>query len=296
MAVSTPVLGEFDAVPSLEQLAAYLQPPSPEAVDGNPIYAHRPYVWFNSVCTMDGVTSFSEPDAMGAPAIAMKSIAPDGARADWRVLNAGRAMADAVLHGGETARVEASFPCGILEADLSAWREQRTATPLVQVLLTRTGRIVPDATIFDAAHSAVILTVPSGAAEVQRCFGGRVPRHVHVQEFAESEPGAGLDLTAALAYLRSERGIRYLDVCAGGSVACKLASCGLLDEIRVTYASQLVGACTGALQRPNVFGHVGLGFGRQIVAQYVGIRLAGPHHLMVRACVQLAPYRVAQEA
>lgn len=72
-----------------------------------------PYVWSNTVSTVDGLTNFAP---IGLPAadvadVALRSLDPLLSAADFKLLNSGWAMADAILISGQITRHELHASC-----------------------------------------------------------------------------------------------------------------------------------------------------------------------------------------
>jgi hypothetical protein len=67
--------------------------------DVNTHIKNRPYAWSNSITTIDGYMHFLEPKEKDVGFIGMKHVdgISEDQKADWRLLNAGWAFADAVL-------------------------------------------------------------------------------------------------------------------------------------------------------------------------------------------------------
>ncbi|KAH6570413.1 hypothetical protein BASA60_007747 [Batrachochytrium salamandrivorans] len=91
----TPRLGELDSPDiSIEDIASFY------SIDGVAVSDTRPYTWTNSVTTLDGIIHFGDESMVGD--VALKNVPGIGhwSEADWRLLNAGWAHADAVLITG----------------------------------------------------------------------------------------------------------------------------------------------------------------------------------------------------
>ncbi|KAJ3101167.1 hypothetical protein HDU96_010116 [Phlyctochytrium bullatum] len=83
----------------------HVKPNEVQAVD-------LPYAWSNSVATLDGVLHFLDPGSCVSD-IALKSVADEDSFADYRLLNGGWSMADAVLITGQILRHEPDAKCAI---------------------------------------------------------------------------------------------------------------------------------------------------------------------------------------
>lgn len=192
-----------------EQLAGYRpwERPHPD----------RPLVAVNFVTTLDG-----------RAAIGGRS-GPIGSAVDTRMLAGLRTRFDAVMIGAGTMRAERyGRPVPGQEA---RERRERIGLPHEPLTVIVSGRLdLPwDAPLFSEGGRVLIFTAaetepPETAASV------RVVRH----------PGA-VDLRAALAHLRRERGVRAL-ICEGGPrLHAELQAQGLVDELFLTVAPRLSG-------------------------------------------------------
>lgn len=177
----------------------------------------RPYVVSNFAVTIDGHATIEG------------RAGPIGSRVDLRMLMRLRALADAVMVGAGTVRVERYGP---LLADESLREQRRSAgrpPDPVAVIPTRTAELPWDAGLFSDGRGDVRILAPEG------CAVPSTATPLRVMEF----PGA-IDLAAALRSLR-EDGVRTV-VCEGGPhLHAELLELGLVDELFVTFAPKLAG-------------------------------------------------------
>lgn len=222
-----------DAGPHLEVLVATASGPQPGARltpdsaerELTALYAHplpasgRTWLRANMVTTIDGA-------AWGATG---RSGSINNS-ADFRAFTAMRAMADVVLVGAGTVRIEGYTPVTV-PSELAATRAAAGLTPeLTTAVITRSGRL-PDAFFTpEAASSCLVLTTTEGALALE----GRFP--------ADRVVAAGevVDLPAALAELARRSLPRVL--CEGGpTLLGDLLAAGVVDELCVTTSPQMVG-------------------------------------------------------
>ena len=177
----------------------------------------RPYVVSNFALTWDGRVT------IGGRA------GPIGSSTDKRVLKRLRALADAVLVGAGTVRIETYGPL-LDDEDLRRERREagRSPDPLA-IVPTRTGELPWDAGLFTSGRGEVRVL----AAAESEVPATETP--VSVSRFDRE-----VDLAAALAQLREE-GCRSL-VCEGGPhLHAQLVELGIVDELFVTLAPKLAG-------------------------------------------------------
>jgi riboflavin-specific deaminase-like protein len=178
----------------------------------------RPYVATNFALTLDGEAT-----------IAGRS-GPIGTDADTEMLVGLRTRVDALMIGAGTMRAERY---GRVMGD-PAKRERResegfSAHPLMVIV---SGRLdLPwDAPLFTEGHGEVVVLTTSDVAPPETA----TPVHIERHERA-------IDLTAALADLRRNRGVRAL-LCEGGPhLHAQLLDERLVDELFVTHAPKLAG-------------------------------------------------------
>ncbi len=288
-----PRLAEFsDEFIPVEEIEAFY------TLDGIDVPAERPYTWSMSVATLDGVTSFLEPEALAGDTIALTHIKESGSEADWRLLNAGWLYADAVLGTGQIIRAEPEIKWIPVYEDLIEYRQKayKKPNPLpINIVLTATGDFDMRHPIFnDGRFLTVILTTKTGQArllkEIEKASACGFRPLEEGNTRLESFGGDTLDYCEVMRYLRAKLNIRYLDITAGGSLIAALAKERLIDETRITYAGHFSGHhnSTGDC-RPGLFD---LPKGQYFTPQnnplihYEGLRLHGKHHLFLRGSYQ----------
>lgn len=187
-----------------------------DLIEGAP--ADRPYVVTNFVLSLDGQATLGGRSG------------PLGSDADTAMLVGLRSKVDAVMIGGGTMRAERyGRPLGDPERRGRRERAGLSADPLMVIV---SGRLdLPwDAPLFTEPGGRVLIFTVSEADPPETACSLRVVRH-------EGE----VDLVAALAHLRAERGVRAL-LCEGGPrLHAQLIEAGLVDELFVTHAPKLAG-------------------------------------------------------
>jgi riboflavin-specific deaminase-like protein len=178
----------------------------------------RPYVVTNFAVTLDGkATLHGRSGAIGSDT-------------DTQMLVCLRTRVDAVMIGAGTMRAERyGRPLG---DPAKRGRRERRGLSQDPLLVIVSGRLdVPwDAQVFSDRGARVLIFTASEADPPETTAELRVVRH-----------DGRVDLLAALAHLRQERGVRAL-LCEGGPrLHAQLIDAGLVDELFVTHAPKLAG-------------------------------------------------------
>jgi riboflavin-specific deaminase-like protein len=197
-------------------------------------HGDRPYVVTNFAVTLDGKATLHGRSG------------PIGSDTDTEMVVCLRTTVDAVMIGAGTMRAERyGRPLG--DAAKRGRRERRGLSQDPALVIV-SGRLdIPwDAPVFADGQARVLIFTASEADPPDTAAHLRVVRH-----------DGHVDLTAALAYLRQERGVRAL-LCEGGPrLHAELIDAGLVDELFVTHAPKLAGGegpnlvtGLGELERP----------------------------------------------
>lgn len=198
--------------------------------------------------------------ADGAVTLGGRSGALGGAT-DRELMQVLRTMADVVLVGAGTVRVEGYGGVRVSDDDV-AWRRERGLDDQ-PVLAVVSGRLdlEPDDDVFaDAVRRPFLLTTDAAArargglfapvADVVTC-GGAGPTRPEARGDAPASSGGGagtVDLSVMLAELAARGGTRVL--CEGGPhLFGSLLEAGLVDELCVTIAPRVVGGVAGRIVR-----------------------------------------------
>ena len=176
----------------------------------------RPYVIINTVSSVDGRTAM-EGKAAGI-----------GSTTDRRTMRILRSKADAVMVGAGTLRAE-KLSLGLDPTD-------GVVQPLA-IIVTDTGEVpLEEHLIVEGGQEVLILLSDAAPKRV-------VDRLLTFEPVmrAPADPTGGVDFDAALRTLKAERGVECLAVEGGPGLNHALISRGLVDEIFLTVAPELLG-------------------------------------------------------
>ena len=176
----------------------------------------------NMISSLDGATAVGgRSGGLGGPV-------------DRLLFSVLRSLADVVLVGSGTARVERYGPVELPE-ELRAARRQRGQAPVPPIaVVTHSANLDWGSKLFRSAEQRTIVVAPGTTAAVKLA---------QAQQVADVfTAGAGcVDLRAALHGL-AERGLRHV-LCEGGPMlAASLAAAGLVDELCLTLSPKLAGS------------------------------------------------------
>jgi riboflavin-specific deaminase-like protein len=180
--------------------------------------ADRPYVVTNFAVTVDGKATLHGRSGT------------IGSERDTEMLVCLRTRVDAVMIGGGTMRAE-RYGRPVADPGRRGRRERRglSQDPLLVIV---SGRLdIPwDAPVFGDRGARVLIFSTSDTEPPETVAEVRVVRHE-----------GSIDLAKALAYLRTQRGVRAL-LCEGGPrLHAQLIDAALVDELFVTHAPKLAG-------------------------------------------------------
>ncbi|WP_018334424.1 pyrimidine reductase family protein [Actinomycetospora chiangmaiensis] len=191
----------------------------------HPAPADRPFVRVNFVASADGAVSVDGRST---------GLAAPGDRTVFGVL---RELADVIVAGSGTVRAE-NYRGARTSAPARARRRARgqAAVPPVAVV-TAAPRLDPGAALFtDTAVPPLVVTTTGAAPEARRRYGAVA----EVLDAGDLSPAAVLDALAA-------RGCRRV-LCEGGpALVGSFAGAGLVDELCLSLAPQLVGSGPGRI-------------------------------------------------
>jgi riboflavin biosynthesis pyrimidine reductase len=243
------------------------------------------FVTSNSVMSFDGLLSFWDPiegsrnGGIGPDEIALKHHEPvrnsDG---DWKMLNAGWMLADAVLLTANILFCEPNVICVPHFIDMQNYRSSelnKADGPLHVILVSANNyqRLLQefgsDSPIFQKAHCLIALrlagfldsTAASDAVNSLKQHFHAVNIHVKPYGALDDSDHQSVNQHQSAIFFRQlfdDLYIRYkvhrLEINAGGKVLAILVELGLLDEMRMTVSGQLVGSFNGrGERRPSLF-------------------------------------------
>ena len=190
----------------------------------HPISCRRPFVLVNMAMTADGKIATSN-----------RAVSSFGSRRDQEHLLELRATADAVMIGARTAESEGiTMGPGPLP-----YRQMRLSRGLAEynlrIIVSRTGSVNPESTVFRHHFSPTIVLTTSGAGSRRIAGLRKVADEVAI--FGREE----LDFLAALRWLRQQWNVRRLLCEGGGEVNDVLFRAGLVDELHLTICPGIFG-------------------------------------------------------
>lgn len=157
---------------------------------------------------------------------------PLGAPADRSAFMAMRAVADGVMVGAGTARIERYGPVKISQAAQTRRKERGQPEVPPLVLVSRRGLLSPDDTMFSGGYRPIVVTTGAALAE-----HSELVNLADVVECGETE----VDLPTAFRNL-ADMGFERI-LCEGGpSLLNSLLSHDLVDEMCVTFSPLIAGA------------------------------------------------------
>ncbi|MDR0841067.1 MAG: dihydrofolate reductase family protein [Christensenellaceae bacterium] len=169
--------GATAALPKVSQVYGALRMPMLEAY---------PYTFASLALTMDGKMAF--PETPGGVLIPKSNkLNPDGALADFFVLNALRAYSDAVINGTNTLRAEPDLRMTICDPELAEERSiylNKTLPHPLQVIISLDGQDIPfEHPIFHQDDVPVcVCTSPAGMEYLERHAQGNYVHAAHLGE------------------------------------------------------------------------------------------------------------------
>jgi riboflavin biosynthesis pyrimidine reductase len=249
------------------------------AYDGDlaiPLHADRLTVIANFVESLDGAVALDQHGGSGGGA------AVSGFnQTDRFVMGLLRAMADVVLVGAGTVRAssgtgwthERVFPPA---AEAYAELRSRLGLPAaaMTLIVTAHGDLDPTLPVFRRAGSHIVIAAPMAAAERLRGLAFR--DGIRIESLGDGDtiaPDALIDLASRL-------GARLVLTEGGPHLLAGLADAGLLDELFLTVAPQLVGRDDSA-RRLALLEGAALAPDRARWGQLASIRRSG-NHLFLR--------------
>ena len=184
----------------------------------------RPFVFINMAMTADGKIATSN-----------RAISSFGSKHDHDHLLELRATVDAVMAGARTVDSNA-VNLGPGPAKYRRLRTRRGLQPYnLRIIVSRSGTIDPRADIFRHKFSPVIILTS------QRALKSRLAALRTVADEVKVFGDDGVDLAAALAWLREAYGVKRLACEGGAELNDGMLRAGLVDEIHVTVTPRVFG-------------------------------------------------------
>lgn len=243
--------------PSIEEMEDFFSIPKEH------IPKDRPYIWFMAVKSRDGRLSFKEFDyknpaiGLSGPGIALahlREVTPiaAGSLLDFRFLQYGWAVADAVIGGSGIIRAEPKNSWTVSLKDLIEYRTnvlKKNKNP-IQVVLTAKGleRDLLTSPIFNSKDITSIIATSKEGADAMGDYIGSISSKVEV--FGDKR----VDINKMLLRLRQHYGVRLVDFQGGGKIANEFRRLGLIDEARITDSPVSIGSLNSRGEtRPGLF-------------------------------------------
>lgn len=209
--------------PQMRQLYPVAADVDPVDVYGRLVQARgRPAVRLNMIASVDGAAYLGETSG---------SL---GGAADKAVFAALRSLADVILVGASTMRVERYGPARLDPAARDR-RQQTGLTPVPPIaVITRACQLDWDSPFFTQAEQRPAVITTSSSSTANRAAASTVAEVI----LAGDEE---VDLTCAIGAL-GERGFGNVLAEGGPGIAAQLAVAGLLDEVCLTVSPMVVGS------------------------------------------------------
>lgn len=231
------------------EIARLLPDPGPTSVvdqlrEYNPVEGareDRPFVAVNFAATLDGRAAIEGRSG------------PIGSGIDTAMLVRLRSRFDAVMIGAGTMRAE-HYGRIIRDPQLRAWRERVGLPHDPLAVILSDGLDLPwEAPLFTSGGGRVLILTSSGAEAPKTTTKLRVVRLPGPTPAAGSDR-RGVDVTAALNYLRKDRGVRAV-LCEGGPhLHGQLQAAGAVDDLFITLGSTLTGGDAPRVTEGPAFG------------------------------------------
>jgi riboflavin biosynthesis pyrimidine reductase len=244
----------------------------------------KPAVVANFVQSLDGIVSLRIPGKAGGADISGRN------EEDAFLMGLLRACADAVMIGEDTFRNAPGHmwtPGCVYPALAKEFLALRThlgkpSEHPLNVIVSGMGQVNLNERLFTQEEVAsLVLTTARGAAELHRRYGDRLPAAVRIL------PGeAVLNPADMVALLHADYGVQLLLHEGGPRLFSSFLTQGLIDELFLTIAPQIVGRGESG-ERPNVSGPLALDPEQAIWGTLHSVKCADSGHLFLR-------YRVTQ--
>ena len=200
--------------------------------------AHRPYIVFNMVSSIDGKATTYKGQLLGL-----------GSSPDRNLMKRLRSQVDGVLAGSGTLRQDAFIPT--LPSELLDERQKNFSQPQpLGIVISNSGDLPCDHRFWDAGKDLRIVLLGENTA-VEAWLEKKA------QIFRCSSKNNHIDLKKVLVMLYEHLGIKRLLVEGGATLNHALISQGLADEFFLTLAPHIVGGNSNT----SIVGGLDYGFG-----------------------------------
>jgi riboflavin biosynthesis pyrimidine reductase len=226
---------------------------------------NRPYTWYMFVMSADGIGSLVEKAyhdtgiGLSGPGIALKHFRDSrpeaiGAYVDWRLLQYGWAVADAVASGSNVLKAEPELLWLPFDGDLLDYRQALGKEAPLRVLITGNGFSSEELSypVFrpDGRFNTLIATSEKGYQRMQREL-----EHVKGPEPTAEIKAFGserVDFEELVRVLHREYAVKHLDLQGGPDISGQFFKKKLVDEYRLTLSPTIVGGINSeGLPRPG---------------------------------------------
>lgn len=218
-------------------------------IDEKEIPIDRPYIWSMFVETADGIVSFLEPEhpnedigLLGA-GIAGRHFGNEGAEIDWRLLQHGWSVADAIVAGSGILKAKPSITWLPIDEDLlSIHKKKLSERKPLRVVITGKGFsreelekfiVLKDSPDFDTLVAVTEKGIFSMEKNLQDL--GLTDKFV---TFGKDS----VDMVSLVKSLREDYKVRFLDLQGGPNVVGQFLKNGLVDEYRLTVSPLIAGS------------------------------------------------------
>lgn len=194
-----------------------------------------PYTWSNTIITLDGIMHFKGGSQISDIALGGSS---QNSIADYRLLQFGWSLADAVLFSGQILRDEPNTSCQLTFNDIIAFRRSigKQNDHPIQLIISKECNFPHDHSIFSSELRIILLTSQIGWDSIQSKLDEKCKNYVSVMIINERE-----SIHNILQRLKTEYDIKYLDISSGGKVINQFIEQKVLNEIRFTLSGQIAG-------------------------------------------------------
>lgn len=171
-----------------------------------------PYTWSNSIITLDGIMHFKGDSQISD--IAMSGLS-ENSIADYRLLQFGWSLADAVLFSGQILRDEPYTSCKLMFNDIIEFRRRigKCNDHPIQLIISKECNFPLDHSIFSSGLRIIVMTSKVGWDKIQSNLDLKLKENVTVMIINDCD-----SIHHILQRLKREQNIKYLDISTGGKL------------------------------------------------------------------------------